>query len=701
MLDKNVFNTDKTDYGQGESVFLGQPPGLFDTIHRRFPAIWTLYKEMKQLDWDENEFKFDTCNEEFKSRPPSVTKRMIATLAWQWEQDTIAARMLLPVMAQFISATELQAAWGRVTDNECLVDGTQVLTPTGWLDLSEVTPTTLVAQYNPQDRSISFTYPINYIEKDFEGELWDFSNQQGHFHQVVTPGHRMLLSMDNGTTFKVEEARDCDYGKGSANHLISGINAGFVSSHTGRQLTDVERLLIAIQADGTISDRYDGSIVGTVPVWFGFAKDRKIERLQQLANRVGWELTELTGQPSEGNRHAQRRFKLSVPIDLIDCLKNYRWVDLTTVSPQWCSDFLDEQVQWDGHFTKNTGILHTTSREAVEVCQAVASLIGRRTHLHFYPDNRSVTFSGCWRLSWKDQPYTSGQVINKQAVHYRGKVRCITVPTGFFLCRYKDAVSVTGNCIHAATYSEIVRCSFDNPDQVIKDVLAVTESLSRLKSVADIMAEVFQVSHELALGMREKDDPATYDAALLFTATNFAMERIQFMASFAVTFAIGQSNMFMPIAKAVQKICQDEFEVHVELGRAVLRNELGIDVGKASWERIRPRVVGLIRDIIQSEFAWVDYLESLDPEPLVGLTSKHMKEWVLYSAADVCRELQIKAEEVLDEGQHFPRKNPTPFMEKWVDIAKMQPAPQEQDNGQYKVNLATRTSGDRVFDVDF
>lgn len=374
MLDKNVFNTEKSDYGKGGSLFLGQEPGLFDTVNKRFPKIWDLYKHMKQLDWDENEFNFMTCNEEFKTRPASVSKRMTASLAWQWETDSVAARMLLPVAAPFISAPELQAAWSRVTDNEI---------------------------------------------------------------------------------------------------------------------------------------------------------------------------------------------------------------------------------------------------------------------------------------------------------------------------------------IHAATYSEIVRGSFDDPKAVLADVLGVTQALQRLDSVSEIFAEVYKVSHELALGMREKGEASTYDAAVLFTSAMFVMERIQFMASFAVTFAIGQSGAFMPIAKAVQKICQDEYEVHVQLCREVLRNELGLACGKESWSRIRPRVVKMIRDVIRSEFEWVDYLESLDDEPLVGVTFKQLKDWVLFSALDVCNELGIEASEVLPPGWHFPKKTPMPFMDKWIDISKIQPAPQEQDNGQYKVNLLQRESEGVVFEVDF
>jgi ribonucleoside-diphosphate reductase beta chain len=367
MLDSTIFNTEKTDYGQGQSLFLGQSAGLFDTVNRRFPKIWDIYKQMKQLDWDENEFSFVTCNEEFRTRPKSISQRMIRTLAWQWEADSIAARTILPVMAPFISAPELQAAWGRITDNEV---------------------------------------------------------------------------------------------------------------------------------------------------------------------------------------------------------------------------------------------------------------------------------------------------------------------------------------VHASTYSEIVRMSFDNPNVVLQEVLQVREAMNRLETVGKVMGQVYRTSHQLALGMMSKDDPAVYDDAILFTVAMFVLERVQFMASFAVTFAIGQTGAFMPIAKAVQKICQDEYEVHAQLDREILRNELQLPQGKAAFERLKPIILKMIHEVVHSEWTWVDYLLG-DGDPLVGLNAKMLKDWVSYSAGDVLAELNLKPE------FSVPKTNPLKFIEKWIDISKIQAAPQEQDNGQYKVNIMSRESTGQIFEVDF
>lgn len=368
MLNQTIFNTGKSDYQGHPSLFLGQPAGLFDTVNRSFPKVWENYKNMKSLDWDELEFDFKTCNLEFKTRPASITRRMISTLAWQWEGDSVASRTVLPIMAPFISAPELQAAWGRITDNEVL---------------------------------------------------------------------------------------------------------------------------------------------------------------------------------------------------------------------------------------------------------------------------------------------------------------------------------------HAATYSEIVRYSFDNPHEVLGEVLKIKESLSRLKVVSDVMADVYRVSHEYALGLR-KNDQDTYNHIYLFVVVLLCLERIQFMGSFAITFAIGELGAFMPIVKAVQKIAQDEFEVHVDLNRIILAIEHKTERGRIARRETLPRVRAMVRECLNAEQTWVDY-QDLDHDPLVGLNGRLLREWNLLSAGDVYDTLEI----LPDSDLVIPKKNPIGFMANWLDISKTQTAPQEIQNGQYKVNVIQRTDENKVYDANF
>lgn len=248
--------------------------------------------------------------------------------------------------------------------------------------------------------------------------------------------------------------------------------------------------------------------------------------------------------------------------------------------------------------------------------------------------------------------------------------------------------------IHAATYSEIVRNSFDDPSTIIDEIMKVSEAHARLSRVVKAFDDGYQASHRYALGELENDQE-TYNAIFMMVVALFCMERIQFMASFAVTFAICDTGMFQPIGKSIQKIAQDELEIHAELDRAVLQNELGTARGQIAFAQKRADVEALIAEVVESELTWIEYLFSEGRE-LVGMNAERLAAWTLYCAKDVYQTLGLET----DRWQ-FPKTNPLKFMEKWLNISKTQASPQEQDIAAYKVGVMRRNDEGVVFDDAF
>lgn len=248
--------------------------------------------------------------------------------------------------------------------------------------------------------------------------------------------------------------------------------------------------------------------------------------------------------------------------------------------------------------------------------------------------------------------------------------------------------------VHASTYSEIVRMSFDDPNRVLRDVLEVKESLARLDSVANVFKNVSRVGAEYTLGLRANDQE-TYNAVYLAICALFLLERIQFMASFAVTFTICGTGLFQPIGKAVQKICQDELEVHCELDKTVLSYEHKTERGMIAKEQMADKVSELFHDILKSEENWLKNRLFANGRSLVGTNSDMIWQWVLFNAKDAAKFLNISTE------YKFPKFNPMPSLEKWVNMNKQQAAPQEQDLAAYKVGAVINDDDGNVFDVDF
>lgn len=252
--------------------------------------------------------------------------------------------------------------------------------------------------------------------------------------------------------------------------------------------------------------------------------------------------------------------------------------------------------------------------------------------------------------------------------------------------------------VHAATYSEIVRMSFDNPEEVLQEVLSVKESFARLGTIKEAFDDLHDKSHEYALLKNPPtvaENPEYYDAMFMGVCALLMLERIQFMASFDITFTICSTSLFQPVGKAVQKIAQDELEVHVDLDKTVLRIELATEHGKAAYKRLKPKIEKMFREVVNAELTWTDYLFSEGRE-LVGTNASLVKQWVLFNAKDVATFLDLH-----DHEFKFPKNNPQPHMEDWLNIGKTQSAPQEQDNNQYKVNTISRDDSSVQFEVDF
>jgi len=242
--------------------------------------------------------------------------------------------------------------------------------------------------------------------------------------------------------------------------------------------------------------------------------------------------------------------------------------------------------------------------------------------------------------------------------------------------------------LHAATYSEIVRQSFDNPEEVLQDILSIQEAMDRMEAVASVISKASKASHEYALGLIPNDQEL-YNTVYMFIAAIYILERIQFMASFAVTFSICDTGLFVPFGKAVQKIAQDELEVHVQWGKAVLTAEHKTERGKIARETMAPKINELICEVVGAELDWSKFIN------LVGLTEDLLKDWVLFNAKDVYNFFNLESPYIL------PKKNPLKYMEKWLNMNLIQSAPQEEDVTSYKVGVLKRDDEDTIFDLGF
>lgn len=250
--------------------------------------------------------------------------------------------------------------------------------------------------------------------------------------------------------------------------------------------------------------------------------------------------------------------------------------------------------------------------------------------------------------------------------------------------------------IHGNTYSEIVRMGFPVPQEVLESMLEKTEAHRRLNVVGSVLKQLKQNSLKLAwkkefegYEVTEKD---WVEDMLIFYFTMWCLERVQFMDSFGTTFVIAQSGWYQAIGQAVKKICQDEFEVHSEFRKEVVLEIISTPYGKEVFEKVKPKLVEILENVVDSEIRWtVEDLFKNDTRTLVGTNSKLMTQWCLFNAKAVANTLGLKTKYT------FPKSNPMPILEDWINMNKQQSAPQEADNPAYKVNAVEVDDEDIIF----
>ena len=336
--------------------------------------------------------------------------------------------------------------------DECVTADTQLLTPQGWVNVTEINNDTLIAQWH-ENGDIDFAQATKLSQCEVE-HTYRFYNKQGHIDQKVSENHRMVYRVKSGK-LKVIAAKEA-----TPNPYSKFINAGKKQGNNST-LTSNQRFLIAIQASGTVLDN-DSGVSGYLTINFHLVKERKINRLRELIAELALECTET--QQNNGS--------------IIFCVKQQKqqvfksftqWVDLTHVNQQWCISFIDEIAQWDGHIVKDapTYRVHyvNTHQQDVATVQAIAILANYRTCFTITADNRKDTYQDYYRLHISTESNTTqGGCIKKERIEGKEKLYGVQVPSSFLVIRRNGAVSITGNSMHMNFGIDVInQIKLENP----------------------------------------------------------------------------------------------------------------------------------------------------------------------------------------------------------------------------------------------
>lgn len=351
-----------------------------------------------------------------------------------------------------------------IRDETCLSRDTQVLTSKGWKFVADVEKGDKIAQFDMNTHESSFAEPTHFIRHHHTGKMKHFHRENGGIDMLVTPDHDMVVFNEfNDETYKVKAE---DVRKHSRIHFPTSAPL----AKTGAGMTDHERFLVAVQADGTIDKRINGSVSGCHAVTFHFTKQRKKDRIEYLCKKLGYEFTK------SNNIGDKITYRVKVPVENLLVKTFAEWgVDFSTLSIEWVNDFMHEITNWDGNYVEEKGIktgrIHYGSviESNTDFVQTIASLSGHRGKKTRTVDNRSPSYKDYFRLSIvPNKTFTRTGAVKISDVDYDDEVFCFTMPKGTLMTRRNGVVGITGNC-HANTITNIFHLWIKDHPWVLTD----------------------------------------------------------------------------------------------------------------------------------------------------------------------------------------------------------------------------------------
>ena len=687
-----VFNTKPNQLGA--PMFLGESVNVSRYDVQTHPFFEQLIEKQLSFFWRPEEIDVSRDRLDFQNLPEHEKHIFISNLKYQILLDSIQGRSPNMALLPLVSIPELETWVETWSFSECVAENTEVLTTKGWKDISQLKTNEAVLVYDFDNETVHFEKPkriTNYkVDNRLMVEL--VANNSKQFHQFVTPNHRMPVKnrvrLGHKAKKQFVEAGLWEFKP----HNLAPVSGRLIGS--SKELTYIQRLLIAAQADGNWKpNRYNGKRVGTVPIWFEFSKKHKIERLIMLAQLANVDIVELSGSNKKGNIKAKRRFKISLPVENIpEDIKDFTsWVNLSECSFEYAEQFLDELSYWDSHvytFKKGhkTFTYCSTNKNNIDVVQALAVMCNKQARYRKDVDTRKKTYKDLHSVNIVNSSFKDGQSIKKKLVPYTGKVYCIETTTGAFVMRYNNTVSITGNTIHSRSYTHIIRNIVNDPSVVFDDIVENEHILERAKDIAHYYDDLIQYSsyyHLLGTGTHQiQGQSITIDLETLKKKLYMCLmcinvlEAIRFYVSFACSFAFAERELMEGNAKIIRLIARDE-ALHLASTQYMLNQMAMSDDFKDIAQSCQLEAFELFYAAAEQEKEWAKYL--FKDGSMLGLNVSILSNYVEYIT-----NIRMKAVN-LPILFHDVKSNPIPWIHHWLNSDSVQSAPQEVELSSYLV----------------
>jgi ribonucleoside-diphosphate reductase beta chain len=241
--------------------------------------------------------------------------------------------------------------------------------------------------------------------------------------------------------------------------------------------------------------------------------------------------------------------------------------------------------------------------------------------------------------------------------------------------------------IHSRSYTHIIRNVYPNPTEVLDEITSISEILERAASVGKEYDLLIQMNTTPGI-MKLKQMTQIYRT--LFSV--YALESVRFYVSFACSFSFNERSLMEGNSKIITLIARDE-SLHMSAVQNIITTLANGSEGEL-WTRTVNANSAWIRAtmdaIIEQETAWAEYLFSKGP--VLGLNAEILTQYIRYIA-----DIRMKAIGVVTNYSGDKKKNPIPWINKYLNSDTVQVAPQETEISSYLTGAVDSTIDSSLF----
>jgi len=228
--------------------------------------------------------------------------------------------------------------------------------------------------------------------------------------------------------------------------------------------------------------------------------------------------------------------------------------------------------------------------------------------------------------------------------------------------------------VHSRSYTHIIRNVFDNPSEILDNVMLIPEITERAGMVTEGYDNLIELNHDKTASSHDRG-VALFKCML----SVYALEAIRFYVSFACSFSFVERGLMEGNGKVMTLIARDEFlhqgGVHFMLTRWLKGLDDPMMTGIAKDYK---HLIGeVILDTYNQECVWADFLFS--EGNIKGLNAAVLKEYLGYltnlRAGDLVEGLVLVPD--------APKQNPLSWIDSYLESSKRQVAPQEVELSSY------------------